>query len=415
MTTLQHRNEQSPAIHHLASTKARSHYEWADVAFLPVNPTVLPIAQAVECELTALGVSCTYLWTTHPSERQQLWGDADIAHWKHITLPVQWYSDSFTNTVQMLQGLRIVQRLDLRAKFGVFVTFIDVNWSPRLLALACAQQGVPSVLLQEGVAFQVQPAPRPRSLRLFCGSIIRQIRERAAPHIFREIEDGISSEYACVYSAFKAESLVRNGKQPERIIITGNPLFDRLSQRSIDPYPRNRTILYAHQMLCEDFATEIAWWKALVQASQQVGAQLIFKMHPRSGLSEEQLRNFLDNPDPLTVQIVPTGDVQDMIADAGVFVAACSASSYRALIDGVPIVQLEGLPTIYHLDLADYGAVLPVYTPDALADTFRAALDEPHTRLALQQGVDMAIKRHLYKLDGQATQRTAAAIAGVMR
>lgn len=407
-------NRSLPAIDTTAGVASQSRPEWADVAILPVNPNVLPIARAVEQALAGLGLSCCYLWTTLPEEREQHWGATDTSGWRELTVPVRWNSSTPLYTAQMVGGLRSLQRTELRSKFAVFATFIDAGWAPRLFGIVCRQQGIPSMLLQEGVTFQRRAAPEPRTLRYRSGKVLRRIRKQAAGQLFASEQDGLSLDHACVYGAAQAEELAAQGTPSERLTITGNPLFDQLSPRPITAQPRGRTILYAHQLLCDDLMAEAAWWRALIGASEQLHAKLIFKVHPRAGLTPDRLRSLLGAYDEQAVQFVFTGDIQDMIAQADVFVAACSASAYRALVEGVPVVLLEGLPSPFRLDLTDYNAALRVDTPGELVTALGRALDDPQTRLHLQPGVDLAIERHLYRLDGGAARRMAAAITNLV-
>jgi hypothetical protein len=394
----------------------RSRYEWADVMLMPVNPNVVHIARAIEKALTDLGMSCGYLWSTLPEDASKHWGNTtDYVNWTKMILPVSWYANTPVYTIQMLRGLREVLRHDLRGKFGVFVTFIDGGWSPRLLSLACERQGIPTVLVQEGMTLQNKNVRAPRSLRAVAMGTVRSLRAVMAPQLFHSIEHGMHTQYACVYGPLKAASLIAKGKPQEQIFITGNPLFDSVTAKGINAQPRSRTILYAHEILNHDLDTEVMWWRALIKASQDIGVKLIFKLHPRSGLPAAQAREMLGNPDHALVHVVADGDIQDMIAQAGVFVTACSTSSYRALVEGVPIVVLEGVPARFRIDLPDYRAALSVHQPSELAHVLRVALDNAQVRLDLQKGVDVASERHLYRLDGQASHRVALALASLLR
>lgn len=403
-------------VHRSAQHARIARYEWADVMLLPVNPSVLRIARAVEHALADLGISCGYLWSTMPDEATKHWGDAaESMNWIRMMLPVSWYANTPVYTVQMFRGWRAMLRHNLRGKFGVFVTFIDGGWSPRLLSLACERQGIPTVLIQEGMTLQSTDAAIRRTPRLMVMDVVRRMRERVAPELFQALEHGMHTRYACVYGPLKAASLIACGKPQDDIFVTGNPLFDTVVPRRIDAYPRSRTILYAHEVLGHDLDAEARWWRALVQASRDIGAKLIFKMHPRSPFSESHICELLNlAPANTAVQFVSSGDIQDMIADAGVFVTACSTSTYRALVEGVPAVVLQGVPAPYRIDLPDYGAALAVCRPDALAQTLRAALDAPDVRLGLQPGVDRAIERHLYRVDGQASHRVARVLASLL-
>jgi hypothetical protein len=411
-----HSDQVINSIRPLERIVSRSRYEWADVMLMPINPSVLRIARATEQALTELGISCGYLWSTLPSDARKIWEkDTSFAEWTEMILPVSWYANTLNYTFQMLRGLREVLSNDLCRKFGVFATFIDSGWSPRLLTLACERQGIPNVLIQEGMTIQHRKVNPPRTVRSIAGRIVRRLRVLAAPRLFDYVEDGMHMQYACVYGPLQAESLIARGKPRENIIITGNPLFDTAIPKRIDAQPRSRTILYAHQTLSQDLDTEIAWWRALVKASLDIGANLIFKIHPRSVLSVAQIRDILGICDDASVTFISNGDIQDMVAEVGVFVTACSTSAYRAMVEGVPIIVLEGLPTMYRFDLPDYGAALSVHQPGELPRVLQLALEDPQVRVGLQKGVNTAIERHLYRLDGQASRRVALALASLLR
>jgi hypothetical protein len=315
----------------------------------------------------------------------------------------------------MLRGTRALRRYDLRRKFGLFVTFVDSGWAARLLTLACERQGIPTIFIQEGSTLHDKHVAGPRTLRATVGRIVRWARVLVAPELFRYVEAGMHMRYACVYGALKAEALIAHGKPRENIFVTGSPLFDDMTRKTIPAQPRCRTILYAHQILCDDIAAEAAWWRAIVQASQKVGAKLIFKMHPRATLSAAQIRELAGIDHDSSVELRREGDIQDMVSEADALVTACSTSAYRALVEGVPVVILEGLPAFERLDLVDHGAALPVYATAELADVLDKVLNNPQARLSLQRGVDVAIEQHLYRIDGQAARRVALALAGLLR
>ena len=237
---------QDQAVAGIATTHSRttsSHYEWADVMLLPVNRNVLRIAQEVEYALTDLGVSCGYLWSTIPSDIEKHWGSIPPSvDWTDLVLPVSWHSRTVEYTTQMMHGLQQVHQYNLRNKFGVFVTFIDSGWSPRLLLLACKQQRIPSVLIQEGMTLHQKLDKTPQALRTRLIEVALALRGRAAPKLFDRLEEGMHTQYNCVYGSMKAEALTSRGKPPETIFITGNPLFDTVTPKRIDAQPRSKTI-----------------------------------------------------------------------------------------------------------------------------------------------------------------------------
>ena len=394
---------------------------------MPVNPTVLPMARAIGNAVAALGLTWRFIWSTPPEDRERHWGDsAGDDDWLDFPLPVSWYASSRDYTFQMIQGRRQIGRHDLRGKFGVFASFIDKGWAPRLFSLECERQGIPTAFIQEGMSLEprrisAQEAqahvPAVRRARRSVMRAARRIRSTVAPGMFGYVDEGMHSTCACVYGRERAAALRALGKPADRIFITGNPAFDALTARPIDPVPRSRTIVYAHQRLLEGgegLALEMRWWKTLAEASNRIGARLIFKLHPRAGLSADDIRGFL-GPLQASTDIREDGDVQDLIGSGGAFVTACSTAAYRALVEGVPIVLLEGIPFGLGVDLGRTGAALSARTTDDLPRLLQAALDDPGLRTGLQPAVDAAIERHLHQLDGKAAHRVAAALAGLVR
>lgn len=406
-----HMNTIPTTTHHADPTR----YAWADVMFLPMNPSVLRIARAVEKELAAIGICCGYLRTAPPDAERLYWGSTtDFSEWTKLILPIGETTHALDYTAQMLRGLQAIRNYNLRDKFGLLVTFIDTGWAPRVLAIACERQHIPTVLIQEGPSVQYLPTAPARSVRSVVGQIVRHARTKAAPQLFHHAEDGMHTQYACVYGSLKAASLVAQGKPAEKIFVTGNPLFDDVAAKRIPIRPQRRVILYGHQNLHNAAPMEVAWWKAIIQASKQVGARLIFKVHPRARMSVVDLRALVGEDAESAVEWWADGDIQDMITQADVYVTACSTSAYRAMVEGVPVVLLEGLSTIERLDLVDQRAALPTYTPTDLPRVLQAAFDEPQTRQSLQIGVDAAVESHLYRLDGLASQRVALALQQVL-
>ena len=217
------------------------------------------------------------------------------------------------------------------------------------------------------------------------------------------------TQYACVWGPDKAESLMARHKPAESIFVTGNPLFDSLRPKPIDPEPRSRTILFAHQ----DFgypghrATLVRWWQAVAAAGRATQTKVIFKVHPRSSVGADDLRRMLGNPSEEDVEFIHAGDVQDLVASAGVFVTAHSTAAYRALVEGVPVVLLDGLDPYDRLDLERDGAAVLARGPDEVVGAIRTALEDGTARVGLRAGVERAITRHLYRVDGRSSERVA--------
>src|SRR5690606_39962952 len=105
-------------------------------------------------------------------------------------------------TYPMIRGRRQISRHDLRGKFGVFASFIDKGWAPRLFSLACERQGIPTAFIQEGMCLEPRRISAPeaqahvpavRRARRSVMRAARRIRSTVAPGRFGYVVQGMHS------------------------------------------------------------------------------------------------------------------------------------------------------------------------------------------------------------------------------
>jgi hypothetical protein len=100
-----------------------------------------------------------------------------------------------------------------------------------------------------------------------------------------------------------------------------------------------------------------------------------------------------------------------MLATVDLLVTVNSTTAYHALVRGIPVITVEYLGKgLGEFDAARYGGAIAVGDPEGLRKAIFDATRNEEVRRQLHEGARRVIERHLYRLDGHASERIAQVI-----
>lgn len=308
-----------------------------------------------------------------------------------------------------------VRRALKQAAPRCLITQLDHGMVDRVWQHAAKQERIPGMVLQEGMANVPKFLPanlspdrlrrwtwiKPRGHKRWFGHIPHPLLQTVAPYMF--------ADYACVWGEIMRRHLVRLGRRPETIFVTGSPAFDDVVARAPLVSVKGKTLLYAQQPMSLPLAERQPFYEHLIRATVALGCRLLFKLHPNSTHEAGLVRELVGRTPGASpfVEVFDTNDSVDLLKRATVLVSASSTTCYHAAIAGVPLVIIDYLSRDIRFDLGESGGAAIVTQAKDLKETLRRALDEVSFRKRLYEGAQRMIEDHLHLLDGRAAERGA--------
>jgi hypothetical protein len=249
----------------------------------------------------------------------------------------------------------------------------------RALALAARQLGTPSISIQHG----------------------SQVDQRVWSHFCHD--------WKFVWGDAIRGHLIRSGVAAESILVTGATIYEDLHQAAakhpVRPLgPGTRVAFLASRtggMLVSHAAAERSL-EGICQACARAGLALTVKPHPadHTGLPATVVARFPG------VRIAERCSAEDVILASDVVVVVSSTAAYEACVANRPLVVFlpPGVGDV--LDVAAFGAALPVTSAEELGRAF-ASLAEPAIVARLAAG-RRRLLGELLGLDGGVPSRRAA-------
>lgn len=391
----------------------------ADVAFAMVlNDNIVIQQQRVARACVDAGLSVAFInidmgqeWAPRRSDYSDLGGpivDLPLGTWRKGLM-------SFPGPFILLGKAAKLLAVLPGSSFGILAVPIDYWGECRLLCYWARRVGVTSVVLQEGMA-AILDADHP-----YEESAERQPWHRAlgtwlarrVPHdLFRRWVLYSYADFFCAYGNAAKDALAHFRADKDTTFVVGNPGLDHVTEfPSLVPVgDGRRTILYAHQGIASSTVEESFCNDLARICCDENDDRLIIKLHPRSEWTVQGMwqRVTATEKRASLLEIVKEGDSNVMLDDADLLVTVNSTTAYHALVRGIPVITVEYLGKgLGEFDAARYGGALAVGEPDDLRRAVFDATRNEQVRRQLHEGARRVIERHLYKLDGRASERIA--------
>jgi diadenosine tetraphosphatase ApaH/serine/threonine PP2A family protein phosphatase len=260
----------------------------------------------------------------------------------------------------------------------------DAHHGSRLLTLVGRKLGIPSVVVQHGATF--------------------------APWGYLPLH----ADRFAAWGESSRQWMLERGADPERVVVTGQPRFDTLANRSpvtrpalslpqagrlllwiVDPFPiaENRAIL-----------TELA---AVV--AQLADVTLVIRPHPSMSDTEWLVA---ETQHQRAIHVSPAAlNLHDVITCCDAVLIQGSTVGIEALALNRPVIVFPADPeNVFHRHY-DTPAVQHCATPAALLTALQHLFSQGAAEAALHNERQAFVRNALYQLDGQSAARVAALVA----
>lgn len=219
---------------------------------------------------------------------------------------------------------------------------------------------------------------------------------------------GLNCDFVFAYGTMAKEYFLQFFPE-DKVRVVGYVMFDKKSNMTtLKPNKSNRNIYPLQPSVRYSTPESIA--NEVVQIAKVVGVDLGFPIVIKSRMNFEKVDailkdEFVKLPHEGRITLVSEGDAVDMLDDADAMLVVSSTVAYYALLKGLPILQLKYMDTGTDLDFYQTGASIPVYSSDELKMKLPLLLNDEDTRTKVYDGMQKAVERHLYKLDGKSGER----------
>ena len=264
---------------------------------------------------------------------------------------------------------------------------IEVNYILRNAVRHCKNLGIKTLIVQHG-------APNKYSL-----------------HAFAPFE----ADCFAAWGDFTKEFLVENGVEPERIVVTGGPVFDETislkpdkgeiyTELGIGPEIK-KIIVFTMQgqgvglrPSTEEIESGII--ETMKAASQCQDVLLLFQAHPEQTI--EYIQKVAEKAGHSSAKVIKYHDTESLIAISDGVITFFSTTAIDALILGKPLLTINLSDDRDFYPFVPMGAAFGAYTKEEIMPAFKKLIENPEE---LKDGREKAIPYVVYKTDGKSLER----------
>lgn len=264
---------------------------------------------------------------------------------------------------------------------------IEVNYILRNAVRHCKSLGIKTMIVQHGM-------PNKYSL-----------------HAFAPFE----ADCFAAWGDFTKEFLVKNGVEPERIVVTGGPVFDKIvslkpdkgkiyTEIGIGPGSK-KIIVFTMQKQGPGFRPSIEEIEAgtietIKAASQCQDVLLLFQAHPEQTI--EYIQRFAEKAGYSDARVIKYYDTESLIAVSDGVITFFSTTATDALVLGKPLLTINLSDDRDFYPFVSMGAAFGAYTKEEIMPAFKKLVENPEE---LKDGREKAVPYVVYKTDGKSLGR----------
>ena len=308
----------------------------------------------------------------------------------------------------------------------------DTMIVPRTFVRAAVQQGIPTVLIVDGL---VLPNLRraPRGLLDAC----RRAKSFVAGHVaWLVLRAGLrgTSGVDLILTVSKSCAKLLAARCPhQRVRPVGSPEYDDLAMRVKREDPsavarrvRDRlglddrpVVFFAHQPLGLPKAEELRRVAHMAEGARRGGGVLLVKFHPRGEEYPAEWQKLAESIGLTTKDVRFIRDECTSIECCllcGICVTIFSTVALEAMICGKPLVAIHYGATPSTLPYGqEYGAAYDVHSGRQLEKAIAEILTDEGTRRRLVEAIGPVLDNELFGLDGRGTERMESEIMELVR
>ncbi len=402
----------------------------ADVGFvMMLNDNIVKQQRRVARACVAAGLKVAFInvdmgegLTPERSDYANLGGpilDLPLGTWRRGVM-------DFPSPFVLLGKVPKLKALFASSPFTVLAVPIDGWGNCRLLCYWAKTAGVTSLVTQEGMTLALDSEHAPRWERTSGQPLYRAVGTwlvRQIPHdLFKWWVPYSYADFFCAYGEAAKEELAKHRNSESTTFVVGNPSLDHVTQPP-SPTPSGRaprTVLYVQQYIVNQHTEEAFCNELAGICCDENGDRLLIKLHPRSDWTVPQFLSRIVQTSRRTslLEVVKEGDSNDMLGGVNVLITVNSTTAYHALVAGVPVITLDYLSKGFgRFDASRYGGAIAITNPDPskLREAIINVTRNEEVRRQLHEGAKRVIERHLYRLDGGASERIAQVLLQLSR
>jgi hypothetical protein len=295
----------------------------------------------------------------------------------------------------LTQLIDALERLLELERVVALLTAADVHALGKTATVLCNGRNIPTLVLQHGLMGEGEDA-------MLLGFV---------PPVAR---------WVCVWGEGPQRVFLRHGVEKERIVVTGQPRFDRLLRfrqtgskqdvfQELEAPPGARLVTFASQTVIRTPADVDRLLEMLRVAGQAVPeAFFLIKLHPAEDRRMYQRRQAaLQVP---RVKIAQEIDLYRALQASDVAMTIFSTAGLEALALGKRLIVLTCFARAEDATYVERGAALAADTGEQLAIALQRALGDPAWQEKLKTAQEAFVADQLCAVDGRSTARVVQAI-----
>ncbi|MCK4528888.1 CDP-glycerol glycerophosphotransferase family protein [candidate division WOR-3 bacterium] len=317
-----------------------------------------------------------------------------------------YFSVLFPHLIKYIQIARTMIRVE---RPNLILLLNEHWWWERTLVIAAKLENIPTLAIQHGIVHPLHKS-------------YRYTKDEIAP------DGGVESPYCpipdktAVYGPYYKEILTMVSAYPlNSVVVTGQPRYDILYHadkiyskeeflRKYNISPNHKIILWATQCHGLSDSENIKNFKAVFETMQNIkNTTLIIKQHPVEGKRyTKMIKRHMDNYKINTLLTPQKLDTYKLLYVCDLMITRHSTTAMEAVILNKPVIilNLSGEPD--PVEYVKESVAIGVYKEGELKPAIERLLKDDSE---LVRNRKKYIRKYLYKIDGNATERVAKVVA----
>lgn len=308
-----------------------------------------------------------------------------------------------TRFVELIEYIEILKRAIDIEKPDIIIVWDDRSRFGKTVVATAHLKKIPSLIVMHGIIFDT--------------SIIT-----GAPDSGPTLADNMA-----VFGQYTKDCLIRSGVSPEKIVVTGSPMHDRIvkmkfdkekicSQLGIDKdkkivvfttQPMEHIVYTTKSVAQERLVREII--KSLKNLSD---VQLVIKLHPAENgkMHKRIVKEMIAN-----AVIIKDVDIYELLNASDLLLTETSTTALEAMLVEKPviIINLDNKPEM--IPFVRSGAAIGVYKPENIVSAVKDALYNEDIRKKLAEKRKRFVYEQAYMVDGKAAERVVNLIKEMIK
>lgn len=233
----------------------------------------------------------------------------------------------------------------------------------------------------------------------------------------RAPEWGLSgADLYAVWGDYVKQLLVSRGVSPQKIEVTGNPLFDEIHSKSDFEKQEVRrrlglgkgsVILLATQPFVEggfyELSTHVRFVTSVINAAKRLDMQLIIKLHPRE--SVKKYDSIIHKAGYNKIVIVQKFDLHELIDLSDIVITITSTVGLWTLAHGKPLISLNCFQLPYFNQYNDEDIAIVLNDLNILPEVLKKIIENEQSKSELIRTDKEKIRHYIYRIDRMASKR----------